>query len=142
MCKYGKSFYKLHNFSVELHRFFEYRLHIKLPYLIYVDKKWKRLSGTDKCPYNKSRNYTCWDCKYQAGIEECSIPYDDRKQNIPKYNIYYLPQHFLYFLPLPHGQGSFLPTFFSLRTVPAFFCSLYNAFFLSESKIVSHCGNS
>jgi hypothetical protein len=20
------------------------------------------------------------------------------------------PQHFLYFLPLPHGQGSFLPT--------------------------------
>lgn len=23
----------------------------------------------------------------------------------------YLPQQFLYFLPLPHGQGSFLPTF-------------------------------
>ena len=22
----------------------------------------------------------------------------------------YLPQHFLYFFPLPHGQGSFLPT--------------------------------
>ncbi len=21
------------------------------------------------------------------------------------------PQHFLYFLPLPHGHGSFLPTF-------------------------------
>lgn len=83
MCKYGKSFYKLHNFSVELHRFFEYRFHIKLPYLIYVNKKWKRLSGTDKCPYNKSRNYTCWDCKYQAGIEECSIPYNDRNQNIP-----------------------------------------------------------
>ena len=24
----------------------------------------------------------------------------------------YLPQHCLYFLPDPHGQGSFLPTFF------------------------------
>ena len=23
--------------------------------------------------------------------------------------LYYLPQHFLYFLPLPHGHGSFLP---------------------------------
>jgi hypothetical protein len=26
----------------------------------------------------------------------------------------YCRQHFLYFLPLPHGQGSFLPTFFWL----------------------------
>lgn len=26
-----------------------------------------------------------------------------------------LPQQFLYFLPLPHGQGSFLPTFFTRR---------------------------
>ena len=25
----------------------------------------------------------------------------------------YLPQHFLYFFPLPHGQGSLRPTFFS-----------------------------
>jgi hypothetical protein len=24
-----------------------------------------------------------------------------------------LPQHFLYFFPLPHGQGAFLPTFCS-----------------------------
>ncbi len=28
-----------------------------------------------------------------------------------------LPQHFLYFLPLPQGHGSFLPTFLPLRTV-------------------------
>jgi hypothetical protein len=27
----------------------------------------------------------------------------------------YVPQHFLYFLPLPQGQGSFLPTFFPSR---------------------------
>ena len=32
----------------------------------------------------------------------------------------YFPQHFLYFLPLPHGQGSFLPTVFSLTTVLVF----------------------
>lgn len=35
---------------------------------------------------------------------------------------WFLPQHFLYFLPLPHGHGSFLPTFFSLTIVPDFFC--------------------
>jgi hypothetical protein len=33
----------------------------------------------------------------------------------------FLPQHFLYFFPLPHGQGSFLPIFFpSLLTVSGF----------------------
>jgi len=35
----------------------------------------------------------------------------------------FAPQHFLNFLPLPHGHGSLRPTFFSLRTVPDFFCS-------------------
>lgn len=29
----------------------------------------------------------------------------------------FAPQHFLYFLPLPHGQGSFLPIFLPLRIV-------------------------
>ena len=29
----------------------------------------------------------------------------------------YLPQHFLYFLPLPHGQSSFLPVVSSFLTV-------------------------
>lgn len=36
----------------------------------------------------------------------------------------YLPQQYLYFFPEPHGQGSFLPTFFSFITVPESFCSL------------------
>ena len=27
------------------------------------------------------------------------------------------PQHFLYFLPLPHGQGSFLPVFGVARRI-------------------------
>ena len=29
----------------------------------------------------------------------------------------FFPQHFLYFLPLPHGHGSFLPIFGSFTTV-------------------------
>ena len=37
-----------------------------------------RLSGTSKCPYHKSRNYTCWDCAYQTNWEECSIVSKDR----------------------------------------------------------------
>ena len=32
----------------------------------------------------------------------------------------YLPQQFLYFLPLPQGHGSFLPTFGSLLTTVLF----------------------
>lgn len=36
-------------------------------------------------------------------------------------HIYYLPQHFLYFFPLPHGQGSLGPGFGcskSLHSIP------------------------
>lgn len=36
----------------------------------------------------------------------------------------FFPQHFLYFLPLPQGQGSFLPILWGFRTVPEAFCSL------------------
>lgn len=54
----------------------------------------------------------------------------------------YLPQHCLYFLPLPHGHGSFLPTFLSLITVPDIFCSLYNSDLLSFVSNVSQAGNS
>ncbi len=34
------------------------------------------------------------------------------------------PQHFLYFLPLPHGQGSFRPAFFSERSIEGSFFGL------------------
>ena len=37
---------------------------------------------------------------------------------------HYLPQQCLYFLPLPHGHGSFLPTLCGFTTVPDFFCSM------------------
>jgi hypothetical protein len=32
-------------------------------------------------------------------------------------NVDHFPQHFLYFLPLPQGQGSFLPTLAWLRLI-------------------------
>ena len=72
-CKYRARFYKLQNMSVSIHRFFEYKLHIKLPHLIYIDQEWKRLSGTAKCPFHRSRNYTCYDCKYVGGnlLRDC-----------------------------------------------------------------------
>lgn len=65
-CKYRKGF-KFHNWSVSVHRFFEYYLHIKLPHFLYINKLWTNLSGTTKCPYHKSRLYSCWDCKYCSG---------------------------------------------------------------------------
>ena len=70
VCKY-RGRYKFHNLSVSLCRFFEYRLHIKFPYLLDIGQKCERLSGTDKCPYHKSRNYTCYDCKFIDGELHC-----------------------------------------------------------------------
>lgn len=85
-CKYRPKWYKLHNMSINIHRFFDYRLHIKLPHLFFISQRWERLSGTKKCPYHKSRNYTCFDCKYVGGnlCRECynkernDTPYDKR----------------------------------------------------------------
>ena len=65
-CKHRAKWYKFHNISVSLHRFFEYRLNIKIPYLLYIGQEWKRLSGTEKCPFHKSRYYSCYDCKYMG----------------------------------------------------------------------------
>lgn len=47
----------------------------------------------------------------------------------------YLPQQYLYFLPLPQGQGSLRPIFLPTMTVPDFFCSKYSRFFVSASYI-------
>lgn len=78
-CKYKNGF-KFHNWSVNVHRFFGYYFHIKLPHLLYVGKEYTDLSGTTKCPFHKSRRYTCWDCKHQSGLRECSIPYNKRRK--------------------------------------------------------------
>jgi hypothetical protein len=87
-CKYKPYWYKLNNAYVEIRRFFEYRLHIKLPWPIYITGKYARLSGTSKCPYNKTRHYTCHDCDYCGGplLRECTCeernetPYNERPQ--------------------------------------------------------------
>lgn len=73
-CKYRAKWYKFHNMSVEIHRFFEYRLHIKLPHLLCISQKWERLSGTRRCPYHKSKYYSCYDCKHVCGelLRECN----------------------------------------------------------------------
>src|SRR5690606_10386058 len=47
-----------------------------------------------------------------------------------------LPQHFLYFFPLPHGHGSFLPTMPSPRS---FSFSLIVAGFVGGGKGASGC---
>lgn len=79
-CKY-KANHRFHNFSVCIHRFFEYNFKIKLPHLIYIGKHWKRLSGTSKCPYKMERIYTCLDCSHQTGLRECDIAISDRKRD-------------------------------------------------------------
>lgn len=78
-CKYKNGF-NFHNWSIEVRRFFEYNLHIKLPNLLYISKEYIDLSGTEKCPFHRSRRYTCADCKYQLGLRNCSIPFYERKE--------------------------------------------------------------
>lgn len=72
-CKYNKE-YTYHNLSVRVHNFFEYRLHIKLPHLIYITIRNANMSGTEMCPYHKSRLYTCHDCKWCTGKDYCENP--------------------------------------------------------------------
>lgn len=89
-CKYAKNNEKFNNFGFKLKYFFN-KLKIKTPPLpIFITKEWKRLSGTNKCPFHKSRNYTCYDCKYCGGIlsrdclceERNNTPVKERKEYI------------------------------------------------------------
>ena len=80
-CKYSC---KSNKFFMNIHSFLKNNLHIKLPRLISFSKLNVQLSGTELCPYHKSRNYTCWDCKYQSNLYECKIMSYDRKDYIPK----------------------------------------------------------
>lgn len=70
-----------------------------------------------------------------------TIKYHMRKMRLSGTTSHQRPQHCLYFLPLPHGQGSLRPTLrFSLWMVPEFFCSLYNSLRRSSVRISSHWG--
>ena len=55
-------------------------------------------------------------------------------------NYRFLPQHFLYFLPLPQGQGSLRPILGGFTTVEEVLCSLYSSFLLSSVSSASHWG--
>lgn len=52
------------------------------------------------------------------GFHRLITPEREKKaEGNPSASFTYLPQHFLYFLPEPHGQGSFLPIFGVSRTI-------------------------
>lgn len=67
-CKYAK------------HKFIPF----KISHLLFVYPRCIKLSGTNKCPYNKTRNYTCASCANSNSFEECDIPFNERKPYIPK----------------------------------------------------------
>lgn len=73
-CKYRKSFHGLHMMRYNVHRFFERRLHIKLPYVLNIHKLSSDLSGTTTCPHNEPRRYSCYDCKFCDAVDEnCDV---------------------------------------------------------------------
>lgn len=88
-CKHCRGSFRFHNWSVDVHSFFRYRLHIELPRILYIGKKDAWLSGTTKCPFGKSRLYTCWQCNYCGGDPDgtClnpkrdTMPIEDLKVN-------------------------------------------------------------
>ena len=77
-------------------------------------------SGVIGSPNIKGSAYALENCKireiYAMNWEQALMDYREeraiRNDNLCVYSI----QHFLYFLPLPHGQGSFRPTFASRTT--------------------------
>lgn len=68
-CKYCKG-QRLHNLLVGIRRWFEYKLNIKIPALLYVSKRFTDLSGTTKCPFKVERRYSCVHCKYHGGFDD------------------------------------------------------------------------
>lgn len=67
ICKYAK------------HKF----LPFKIPHLLLIYPRMIKLSGTNKCPYNKIRNYTCNSCIHSLSFEECNVTSNRRKAYIP-----------------------------------------------------------
>lgn len=69
-CKYHKGF-AWHNFCVAFNRFFYYHFHLDIHIPIYIRKLEENFSGTPICPFKVERIYSCWDCEYEGGDENC-----------------------------------------------------------------------
>lgn len=66
-CKYSKTSL-MSKFLRKIRMFFQNKLHIKIP--IYITKCSTDLSGTTTCPFKVSRQYSCYNCTFQAGLDE------------------------------------------------------------------------
>lgn len=64
-CKYRPR-YKWHNMQVDIRRWIWLHCHFDIPIWFNFYRKWEHLSGTDRCPFHKSKDLTCWDCKYHV----------------------------------------------------------------------------
>ena len=90
-CKYRKGFV-FHNWSVNVHNWFYWKFNIKLPHWIYIGKRYTDLSGTIKCPFRKSRRYTCYDCEYLYGERGCinknyrNTSWEESRSNDPEWD--------------------------------------------------------
>ena len=85
-CKYYKHIRRentRHKIHVDINNWFQRHLNIKLPWFIYITCISNDLSGTDRCPFNMCRRYTCADCThtyYDGDMKGCcTIPYEDRE---------------------------------------------------------------
>lgn len=77
-CRYKKG-HKFNNAIVRFRNFIYRKFKINLPQIIFIGPHDVDLSGTTKCPYHMPRRYTCWDCQNAYGMDNCRIPFRDRK---------------------------------------------------------------
>lgn len=74
---------KRHNSRVAVNNWFMFHFKIKLPWRIYTTCIDSDLSGTDRCPFNMCRRYTCFNCTHTYYDEDlegcCNISCEDRK---------------------------------------------------------------
>ena len=79
-CRY-RDRHQVHNLSVRFRSYIYRKCKIKIPYFIYFDKWVTNLSGTKKCPFHKSRRYSCWECKNSYGLEYCRFEWNVRSES-------------------------------------------------------------
>lgn len=82
-CRYKRG-HKFNNAIVRFRNFIYRKFKINLPHIIFIGPHDVDLSGTTKCPYHMPRRYTCWDCQNAYGMDNCRIPFRDRKPLIEK----------------------------------------------------------